>query len=158
MPARQSRNSTGRERQSGGLPPVGDEAVATFELILNGSRQSERIAGVESFVGEDPSGNFGLKARHERFMTVLVFGLARFRLAGRPWEYLAVPGGLLYFDDNRLAINTRRYLRDSDYNRISRAVTEELLKEEEILAGLKRNLRRVEEAMLKRLLELERGR
>lgn len=132
--------------------------MQAFTLYLHSTRQSEQIEALESFVGEDASGSFGLKAHHERFMTVLVFGLARYRCRGQSWQYLALPGGLLYFTDNRLFINTRRYLRDTDYNRISLALTSQLLKEEEVLAGLKQNLKRVEEAMLKRLLEMERGR
>jgi F-type H+-transporting ATPase subunit epsilon len=130
----------------------------TFTLNLHSTRQSECIEDVESFVGEDASGSFGLRARHERFMTVLVFGLARYRCRNQPWQYLALPGALVYFVDNRLFINTRRYIRDTDYNRISLALTEQLLKEEEVLGGLKQNLRRLEEAMLKHLLDIERGR
>jgi F-type H+-transporting ATPase subunit epsilon len=131
--------------------------MPTFTLHLHSARESETIEAVESFVGEDASGSFGLKARHERFMTVAVFGLARYRCAGRPWQYLALPGALVYFVDNRLFINTRRYIRDEDYNRISLALTEQLLKEEEVLVSLKQNLKRVEEAMLKRLLDMARG-
>ena len=130
----------------------------TFILNLYSANQSERIEGVESFVGEDTSGSFGLKARHQRFMTVLVFGLARYRCAGQPWQYLALPGGLAYFAGNELFIDTRRYIRDPDYNRISLALTDQLLKEEEVLVGLKKNLKRLEEAMLKQLLDIERGR
>jgi len=131
--------------------------MSTFVLNLQSSDRFERIEDVESFVGEDASGSFGLRACHERFMTVLVFGLARYRRKGEGWRYLALPGALVYFVDNRLFVNARRYIRDSDYNRISEALTEQLLKEEETLAGLKQNLRRLEEEMLKRLLEIERG-
>jgi F-type H+-transporting ATPase subunit epsilon len=130
----------------------------TFTLRLNGTRQSSRIGGVESFVGEDVSGRFGLKAGHERFMTALVFGLARYRCHDGEWRYLALPGALLYFVDNTLSINTRRYIEDTDYRRISLALTEQLLKEEEVLTGLKRNLRQLEEAMLRQMLDMERGR
>ncbi|HYE34420.1 F0F1 ATP synthase subunit epsilon [Methylocaldum sp.] len=132
--------------------------MSTFVLNLQSSRLFERIENVESFVGEDASGSFGLRAHHERFMTAMVFGLARYRCPGEPWQYLALPGALAYFLNNELFINTRRYIRDSDYNRISEALTEQLLKEEETLTGLKQNLRRLEEAMLTRLLEIERGR
>jgi F-type H+-transporting ATPase subunit epsilon len=128
----------------------------TFTLHLLGARQSECIENVESFVGEDASGSFGLKARHERFMTSLVFGLARYRHPGEAWQYLAVPGALLYFVDNGLFINARRYIRDSDYGRISQALTDQLLREEETLAGLKRNLRSMEEELMKKLLDIER--
>lgn len=132
--------------------------MTTFTLHLHSTRQSERIPDVESFVGEDASGSFGLKAQHERFMTVLVFGLARYRCPNQPWQYLALPGALVRFADNQLFIDTRRYLRDADYNRISLALTEQLLKEEVVLGGLKQNLRRLEEAMLKHLLDISRGR
>lgn len=132
--------------------------VNTFILNLQSANQFERIEGVESFVGEDASGSFGVRAHHERFMTALVLGLARYRREDEPWQYLALPGALIYFVDNRLFINARRYIRDSDYNRISEALTEQLLKEEETLTSLKQNLRRLEEAMIKRLLEIERGR
>lgn len=132
--------------------------MSTFVLHLHGARQSECIGEVESFVGEDASGSFGVKAHHERCMAALVFGLARYRCPGQAWQYLALPGALLYFVGNEMFINTRRYLRDSDYNRVSRALTEQLLAEEETLAAMKENVRRLEENMLRRLLEIERGR
>lgn len=130
----------------------------TFTLSLHSARQSERIEAVESFVGEDASGSFGLKAGHERLMTVLVFGLARYRCQGQDWRYLAVPGGVLRFADNQLVIATRRYLQDSDYTRISTALTEQLLREEDVLSGLKQQVQRLEQAMLQQLIEIERGR
>jgi F-type H+-transporting ATPase subunit epsilon len=132
--------------------------MRTFELFLQGARQFERIDAVTSFVGEDATGSFALRAHHERFMSALVFGLARYRLADGDWHYLALPGALLYFVDNELFINTRRYIADTDYNRISQALTEQLLREEEVLMGLKRNLRQLEEAMMRQLLAFERGR
>ncbi len=52
---------------------------------------------MRSFIGEDASGSFGLQAGHARFMTILEFGLARFRTAEADWQYLALPGALLYF-------------------------------------------------------------
>lgn len=132
--------------------------MRTFSLFLQGARQFERIEAVTSFVGEDATGSFALRAHHERFMSALVFGLARYRLADGDWHYLALPGALLYFVDNQLFINTRRYIADTDYNRISQALTEQLLREEEVLMGLKRNLRQLEEAMMRQLLAFERGR
>lgn len=130
----------------------------TFTLRLNGAHQSGQIDRVESFVGEDATGSFGIKAGHERFMTALVFGLSRYRCVDGEWRYLALPGALLYFVDNILSINTRRYIQDADYHRISLALTEQLLKEEEVLTGLKRTLKQLEEGMLRQMLKMERGR
>jgi len=46
-------------------------AVSTFTLHLRDASQYERIEGVESFVGRDESGSFGILAGHARMMTAL---------------------------------------------------------------------------------------
>jgi F-type H+-transporting ATPase subunit epsilon len=132
--------------------------VRTFVLHLQDSRRYDRIAGVESFVGSDESGSFGLMAGHERFMTCLVFGLARFRRDGGHREYLAVPGALVYFVDDELFLSTRRYFRGSDYRTISGQLTNQLTAEERDLAVIRESLRRLEGEMLKHLWELGRRR
>jgi F-type H+-transporting ATPase subunit epsilon len=129
--------------------------VKGFTLQLYDSRRSERIEGVSSFVGEDASGSFGVLPGHARMMTNLVFGLARFRKGEEgPWHYLAMPGGVLYFVDNVLTLATRHYLVDEDYDRITQRLDEELMAEEEELHELRESLKRMEEAMLKRMWEL----
>ena len=127
-----------------------------FQLHLQSATQYELIEGVTSFVGEDDSGSFGVQAHHARFMASLGFGLARYRCGDQPWQYLALPGALLYFVDNQLFLNTRRYLRDDDYERINAALREQLHQEEAGLRRIKESLRRMEEEMLKRLREMQR--
>lgn len=129
----------------------------TFTLELLAATEQQRIDGVVSFVGEDASGSFGLMAGHERSLTVLLFGLARFRCVDNGWQYLALPGGLLYFVDNHLQICTRHYLIDSDYERISMTLQQQLLAEERELHKIKEGLRRMEESVLRRLWELGRS-
>ena len=131
--------------------------MKTFVLHLQSATQYECIEHVMGFVGEDDSGSFGIMAGHARMMTSLVFGLARFRGADDGWEFLALPGALLYFIDNQLYVNTRRYLRDANYQRISAQLQEQLLKEEEALHGIKESLHRLEEEMFKRLWKMQRG-
>lgn len=128
--------------------------MSTFTLILQDSTRRERVDDVESFVGKDSSGSFGILAGHVRFMTVLGFGLARFRRAGAGWEYLALPGGLAYMRDNELFVCTRRYLRDTDYARISSALEEKIRIEERELLQMKESLKTMEETVLRRLWEL----
>jgi F-type H+-transporting ATPase subunit epsilon len=130
--------------------------VRTFVLHLQDALHHERVDDVETFVGRDPSGSFGLLAGHERFMTTLVFGLARFRCAGGAWEYLAVPGALVYFCGDALVLNTRRFLRDTDYGRIGGLLVEQLAAEERELGSIRESLRRLEGEMLRRLWELGR--
>lgn len=131
--------------------------MKTFTLSLHDATHSEEIREVTSFVGEDASGSFGILAGHVRFITSLNLGLARFRIARRPWQYLALPGAVLYFHNNILTLTTQRYLLDDDYKRISRALENELLAEEEKLRAVKQSLHHMEEAVLKRLWEVRRA-
>jgi F-type H+-transporting ATPase subunit epsilon len=128
----------------------------TFTLKLQDATRSKEIAGVTSFVGEDSSGSFGILAGHTRMMTSLLIGLARFRVDEEAWQYLALPGAVLYFNDNVLTISTRHFLVDDDYMRISHALQEELLTEEEQLHTMKQSLHRMEEEILNRLWEMGR--
>ncbi len=90
-------------------------------------------------------------------MTTLVFGLARFRVTGGTWQYLAVPGGVLYFVANELFVSTRRYVRDDDYTRVTHILDEQLRAEEISLRSVKDSLRRLEEEMFKRLWRMGRS-
>ena len=128
----------------------------TFPMHLESTTQYERVEKVISFIGEDDSGSFGVLPGHARMMTVLGFGLARFHVLGEDWEYLALPGALAYFLDGELHLSTRHYLRGKDYDRISTALEQELLVEEDNLQVVKQSLHRLEEEMFKRLWKLKR--
>lgn len=130
--------------------------MKTFTLRLQDATRAEDITGVTSFVGEDASGSFGILASHARMMTSLVIGLARFRIGKAAWQYLALPGAVLYFHDNVLTLSTRRYLLDDDYMRISRVLEQQLLAEEEKLHAMKESLHHMEEEILKRLWRMGR--
>ena len=127
-----------------------------FTLLLQSAGRHESIEGVTSFIGEDDSGSFGILADHARFITVLVIGLSRFRTTDGHWRYIAMPGAVLRFDDDVLTLSTRRCLVDDDYTRISAALAEQLLAEEEKLQTMKQSLRRMEDEVLKRLWEMSR--
>ena len=112
--------------------------MTSFPLILRDSSTATRIDGVVSFVGEDASGSFGILPGHARFMTILELGLARFRRADAAWQYLAMPGAVLYFKDNLLSLSTRRYFLDQDYERIIDTLTKTALIWEEPTRNLTR--------------------
>lgn len=130
--------------------------MSGFTLHLQSAARYERIEGVASFVGEDASGSFGILPGRERFMTVLEYGLARFRASDEPWQYIACPGAVLNFSGNELFLNTRRYLRDDDYVRIEALLTGQLAKEEVALKSVKDNLQRLEQELFRRLRKLDR--
>ena len=127
-----------------------------FLVSLHSATQSERLEQVASFVGEDASGSFGLMRGHARFVTSLVFGMARVRYLDGRREYLALPEAVAYFEGDVLTLSSRRYLRDADYSRISRRLRDELLQEETQLVEIKHSLEQMERAMLVRLWRLGR--
>jgi F-type H+-transporting ATPase subunit epsilon len=128
--------------------------MKTFAIIIRGTLEHDYIEDVTSFIGEDVSGSFGVQANHARMMTSLIFGLARFKIKDSPWQYLAIPGAILYFSDNKLTLITRRYLKSANYEQLAIELREILLTEEEQLVDMKENIRRLDEEMLKRFREL----
>jgi F-type H+-transporting ATPase subunit epsilon len=130
--------------------------VKSFTLDLCDTIREEQIAGVVSFVGEDATGSFGILPGHARFMTVMGFSLARFRVGEGAWQYVALPGGLVYFAGDRLRVTTRRYYRGDDYGRISQELHEQMLAEEARWASVKESLHRLEEALFQRMWEMRR--
>ena len=131
--------------------------MKAFVLHLQDATHYERIDQVVSFVGQDDSGLFGILGDHERMMTVLAFGLARYRTTDDRWHFVAVPRGLLYCVDNNLYLSARRYIRDDEYARISQALEEQLVEEETELRSIKESVHRLEEEMFKRLWRMGRG-
>ena len=129
----------------------------TMTLHLRSAVRSEDIADVVSFVGTDASGSFGILPGRERFMTVLEYGLSRYRGADGAWRYVACPGAVLYFADDRLTVNTRRYLCDADHERLSALLSGQLAREEEELKSVKQNLQNLEQELFRRLRRLDRG-
>ena len=124
-----------------------------FTLQLYDAIQTQTLSDVVSFTGEDASGSFGIMANHERFMTCLVFGMARIRTLDDNVQYLAMPGGVLYFTDNMLSISTRHFIIDTDYEQISTVLQNQLVEEEGRLMTLKRSLHNMETELFKRLWE-----
>lgn len=136
---------------------MADELMTGFTLILQDVTHSEKIEGVTSFVGEDDSGAFGILVNHTHMTTILVMGLARYRVGESAWQYIAQAGALLDFRDNQLTISTRHYLRSDDYMQISRDLEQKLLAEEEKLHEIKHSLKNMEKEIFRRMWELRRG-
>lgn len=128
----------------------------TFILHLQSADRYENISGVLSFIGQDVSGSFGILAGRSDFMTVLDYGLARFFVPEDGWQYVASPGAVLSFSDDQLYFNTRRYLRDSNYDRVSSLLSGQLADEERSLKAVKDHLQRLEQELFRRLHELDR--
>jgi F-type H+-transporting ATPase subunit epsilon len=125
-------------------------------LLLQSAVRTERFENVVSFVGADASGSFGIQPGRSRLMTILDYGLARICTSEGAWHYLASPGAVLNFVDNELTVNTRRYLCDQDYDRISALLAGQLAEEEAALKNIKDNLQKLEHELFRRLRKLDR--
>lgn len=128
----------------------------SFQMHLQSATRYELIAAVTSFVGQDATGSFGILPGRASFMTVLTFGLARFRVGEGPWQFIACPGAVLSFENNALCVNTRRYLIDDDYGRISGLLVGKLTEEEQAIKAVKDNIQQLEQELLRRLHQLNR--
>lgn len=128
----------------------------SFVMNLFDAANHQTIENVSSFVGMDATGSFGIQANHGRFMTTMAFGLARFRGHGDEWQYLALPGGVLYFNNNVLTLSTRHFLIDNDLERISALLDRQLIAEEENLRTTRLSLYRMEQAIIKQMVSLQR--
>ncbi len=124
-----------------------------FSLHLQDAEKSQGIDGLSSFIGEDESGSFGILAGHTRMMSPLVFGLARFRISDQAWQYLALPGALLYFNNNKLSISTERYMISDDYEQLSTILQQQLSSELSKQQVAKKSLHQMEQELFKRLWE-----
>ena len=144
-------------RINAGRAPGPGVGVNSFRLHLQSVQQYDRIDAVTSFVGADVSGSFGIMAGHAPMMTVLDFGLCRFRCADEHWQYAALLGGVLHFRSNELYVATRRYVRGDDYRVVADTVQEILAKEETALRELKGSIARLEQEMTRRLWRLRHG-
>lgn len=130
--------------------------MKTFTLKLYDARQMQRLDDISIFVGEDASGSFGLKAHHTRFMTTLLVGLCRFRHHQDAWQYLALPGGVLYFSENELSISTRHFMIDKDFEHISSLLKQQIAEEQANLSATRQSLKNMEQSILNRLWNLRR--
>ena len=125
-----------------------------MRLRLQDATQEVVVEEVESFVGEDASGSFGILPSHDRFLTCLDFGMARYRVGGI-WAYLAVPGAVLRCDGEEIVISCRHFVTETDYSLIRQALEHRLMSEEQELRKVKGSLQRLEDELLKRLMSRE---
>ena len=131
--------------------------MSGFTLHLLSADQYRRVDDVQSFVGEDASGELYVVSLAGSVLTPLVYGLARFRAADGAWQYLATVGGIAYYSAGELSVSTRRFLVNADFDAIRAALARELAAEEAKTRDLRDSLHRIEEAMLRRLWQLGRG-
>ncbi|MGD9870646.1 MAG: F0F1 ATP synthase subunit epsilon [Thauera sp.] len=130
--------------------------MSSFQLVIASPLRVERIDAVASFVGRDASGQFGLLAQHEPFITVLEWGLARFRTEAAPhWRYIALPGGTLRYYGGQLQIATRNFVIGEALATVAAALKHDTAREADQRAALRGSLDQLEQALMQRLWRME---
>jgi F-type H+-transporting ATPase subunit epsilon len=130
--------------------------VNTFSIRLMSLARLEQVDDVVSFVAKDGSGSFGVLANAFRRITALSYGVAMFRGLDGTVEYIAFPGGILYFAMNELKIATTKFVRSRSIDEISAALDQSIRVEEDHIREIKRSLHRLDEEIIKRLSSMSR--
>ena len=128
----------------------------TFSLLIQDAEHHYECEEVVSFVAGDDSGQFGLQAGAEPFLASLRFGLARFRPANGPWNYVALPSGVLQFDGKHLCITTTHFLVDTNRDAMSHALNEEIAASEQAVVSARKMITDIEHALMKKLWDMGR--
>lgn len=130
------------------------DAVNAFALVLLHSHGTDRFDDVRQFIGADASGSFGLLAGHARMVAVLRYGLARFEDISGKWRYVAMPGGVLRFADNRLTVATVRYFLGDDRGAMCDQLAAEIARTDSDVHSARAALSEIEHSLVRRLGEL----
>ena len=124
-----------------------------FTVEIAAEDASETIENVESFVGVDESGSFGILAGREPLVTALGWGLCRLRKVDGGIEFLALPGGILSFADDVLHLAARHYFRASDSTAILQQLDERMRAELRDRREMREMLHNLDRELLRRLLK-----
>lgn len=125
-----------------------------LSVDLHDSHGAAHYADIVQFIAADASGSFGILAGHTPCVAVLRYGLARFIDATGHWRYLALPGGVLTFADNRLRLATVRYFLGDDRDAMVAQLAAEMARTDSDIHAAHATLRNIEHALVRRLGEL----
>lgn len=128
--------------------------MSSFALTLLDSRGVERFDTVTEFIGADTDGSFGVLAGHVHSVALLRYGLARFCDQSGVWRYLALPGGVLRFAENRLTVTTVRYFLGDDRAVICERLAAEMSQADSEVHTARATLSEIERSLVRRLAEL----
>lgn len=126
----------------------------SFSLTLLDNRGSDIFSNVTHFIGADADGCFGVMAGHMHMVAILRYGLARFCDQTGVWRYLALPGGVLRFFDNRLTICTVRYFLGENRELICQSLADEMTQLDSEIHAARATLSEIERSLMRRLAEL----
>lgn len=127
-----------------------------FTVLLQDMEHQWQSEQVKSFIGRDPSGSFGLQARHEPLVACLVPGLARLQLQEGKRLYLAQPGSVVLFRDNVLRLATSQFILSEDRDQLITRMERAWQAAEQELRSVRTSYAQTEQALTRKLWEMSR--
>ena len=124
-----------------------------FTVEIAAEDASETIEGVESFVGVDESGSFGILAGREPLVTALGWGLCRLRTVDGAIKFLALPGGILSFENDVLRLATQHYFLAAESGTILQQLDARMRSELQDRRAMREMLHNLDRELLRRLLQ-----
>ncbi len=127
----------------------------TFSVHIVTPSDIKKVDNVSLFRGEDRSGSFGILPRHIEFLTILEPSIAIALVDGTE-EYFAFNGGILSFKKETLTITTKEFVQSSRIGDL-RGIIERFYKEQQEKESIFHlNMKNLQKAFFKKMIELER--
>jgi F-type H+-transporting ATPase subunit epsilon len=105
---------------------------------------------------KDASGYFGIMKNHDDFLTIIEPSLGFYRSINEKEFFIALDGGILTIKNGRVTINTREIFESEDPEKLSRIIDETIMKRHEFEASFRSILSGIEDAFIKKTVELKR--
>lgn len=105
---------------------------------------------------KDASGYFGIMKNHADFLTIIEPSLGFYRSINEKEFFIALDGGILAIKSGRVTINTREIFESEDPEKLSRIIDETIVKRHEFEASFRNILSGIEDAFIKKTMELKR--
>ncbi len=130
--------------------------MITFRCILQDFSHQWDSERALSFIAQDPGGSFGLRARHETFVTCLQPGLARVHIEDEGWWYIAQPGAVVVFRENVLRLSTSQFILSRDRDQLIARMEQVWQAADQGLRTTKTSYLQMEQALTRKLWEMNR--
>jgi F-type H+-transporting ATPase subunit epsilon len=130
-----------------------NEAAFNITVVTFTGRTEKQITYLRL---KDASGYFGIMKNHADFLTIIEPSLGIYRSINKKEFFIALDGGILTIKNGRVTLNTREIFESEDPEKLSRIINETLLKRHEFEASFRNILSGIEDAFIKKAMELKR--
>jgi len=130
-----------------------NEAVFNITIVTLTGQTEKQVTYLRL---KDASGYFGIMKNHADFLTIIEPSLGFYRSITEKEFFIALDGGILTIKNGRVTINTREIFESEDPEKLSRIIDETIVKRHEFEASFRNILSGIEDAFIKKTMELKR--